>query len=123
MLLLILIILNEILQIPGYAVVAAVILWVVKDAVLYPFVGRFYDPNLKTDRFTMIGKIGIVKEPLTPKGKILVNGELWQAEATEHRATVKTGEKVSVQGITGLKVLVRPEREQRKPGENTESNT
>jgi membrane protein implicated in regulation of membrane protease activity len=117
MLLLILIILKEILQIPGYAVGVAAVLWIVKDAALYPFVGRFYDPSLQTYKFTMIGKIGIVKEPLTPKGKILVNGELWQAEATENRATVKTGEKVLVQGMAGLKLLVQPERDQKKPDE------
>ena len=123
MLPLILVVLKETIHIPGYAVAAAVFLWVVKDAALYPFVGRFYDPSLQTYKFTMIGKIGIVKEPLTQKGKILVNGELWQAEAMGNHTTVKTGEKVLVQGIVGLKLLVQPEWDQTKPGEKTESNT
>lgn len=123
MLILILIVLKEILQIPGYAVAAAAVLWVVKDAALYPFVGRFYDPSLQTYKFTMIGKIGIVKEPLAPKGKILVNGELWQAEAMGNHTTIKTGERVLVQGIVGLKLLVQPEWNQTKSGEKADSNT
>jgi membrane-bound serine protease (ClpP class) len=54
----------------------------------------------------MIGMIGIAKSPLTPQGKVLVNGEIWNAVAL---APVKNGQPVRVRSIHGLTVEVEPE--------------
>ena len=54
----------------------------------------------------MIGMIGIAKSPLTPQGKVFVNGELWNAVAL---APVKTGQPVRVRSVHGLTVEVEPE--------------
>jgi membrane-bound serine protease (ClpP class) len=51
----------------------------------------------------MIGQIGVVMEPLTPAGQILVNGEIWQAESA---TPADKGEKVRVQGLRDLTLLV-----------------
>jgi membrane-bound serine protease (ClpP class) len=51
----------------------------------------------------MIGQIGVVMEPLTPVGQILVNGEIWQAESA---TPADKGEKVRVQGLRDLTLLV-----------------
>ena len=52
----------------------------------------------------MIGETGIVKEELNPWGRILVHGELWQAEC---EGKIKEGEKVYVEKVERLKVKVR----------------
>jgi membrane-bound serine protease (ClpP class) len=54
----------------------------------------------------MIGMIGIAQSPLTPQGKVFVNGELWNAIAL---APVKSGQPVRVRSIHGLTVEVEPE--------------
>ena len=107
-LILVLSILRYFLKIPGYAILIVIGFWILKDIALYPFVGRFYDPDYQKDWFSMVGKKGIVKKSLKPKGKILVKGELWKAEVLEKSITINIGEIVVVQGIKGLNLLVMP---------------
>jgi membrane-bound serine protease (ClpP class) len=57
----------------------------------------------------MIGMIGVARSPLTPQGKVFVNGELWNAVAL---APVKSGESVRVRSVHGLTVEVEPETQQ-----------
>jgi membrane-bound serine protease (ClpP class) len=54
----------------------------------------------------MVGMIGVARSPLTPQGKVFVNGELWNAVAL---APVKSGEPVRVRSVHGLTVEVEPE--------------
>jgi len=54
----------------------------------------------------MIGMIGVARSPLTPQGKVFVNGELWNAVAL---VPVKNGEPVRVRSVDGLTVEVEPE--------------
>ena len=51
----------------------------------------------------MIGQIAVVTQPLAPKGQVMVNGELWQAESATPAAL---GEQVRVQGLRDLTLLV-----------------
>jgi membrane-bound serine protease (ClpP class) len=51
----------------------------------------------------LIGNIGIAQQPLTPRGQILVHGELWQAESSDPAAS---GEQVRVRSVDGLMLLV-----------------
>ena len=112
-LILILFILRYFLRIPGYAIGVAIAFWILKDIVLYPFVGRFYDPDFQKDLFSMVGKKEIVKKSLGPKGKIHVKGELWHAEVLEKDMTIHTGETVVIQGIKSLNLLVMPANSQK----------
>jgi len=105
-LILILFILRYFLKIPGYAILIVLGIWILKDIVLFPFIGRFYDPDYRKDWFSMVGNKGIVKKSLKPKGKILVKGELWRAEVLEKDIRINIGETVVVQGIEGLNLLV-----------------
>ena len=52
----------------------------------------------------MIGEIGIVKETLNPHGRVLVHGELWEADC---EGEIVEGEHVIVESVEGLKVRVR----------------
>ncbi len=53
----------------------------------------------------MIGLIGIAKSKLAPEGKVVVQGELWDAVSEEPQ---RAGDHVEVTGIEGLKLRVRP---------------
>jgi membrane protein implicated in regulation of membrane protease activity len=81
------------------------LVWVVKDAVLYPFVWRAYDPHAQDG---MEGLIGTTVEGLNPSGYIRVRGELWLAEVAEGLPSVGKGEKVEVERVRGLTLIVRP---------------
>jgi membrane protein implicated in regulation of membrane protease activity len=86
------------------------VFWVIKDIVLYPVVGRYYNPDYGTDRFSMIGLIGIAQEPLTPEGYIRVKGELWKAKILGEETAVNAGDPVIVRGIDGLRLTVQPQK-------------
>ncbi len=55
-----------------------------------------------------MGAVGIAQQELTPRGQIIVHGELWVAEAD---APVAAGDSVRVRGVNGLKLLVEPVQE------------
>jgi membrane-bound serine protease (ClpP class) len=52
----------------------------------------------------LIGLIGVAKTDIAPKGQILLQGELWEADSSEN---IKEGEEVEVTGINGLKLHIR----------------
>jgi membrane-bound serine protease (ClpP class) len=52
----------------------------------------------------MVGQIALVKDVLNPKGKVLVDGELWAAELDD--GTAKPGEEVIIKQVNNLKLLV-----------------
>jgi len=54
----------------------------------------------------MIGAVGITREPIAPRGQILVRGELWFAESTH---PIPAGAHVKVTGVRGLTLLVSSE--------------
>jgi len=53
----------------------------------------------------IIGEIGVVKEHISPEGKISVHGELWQATSGEQ---IPEGAKVRVTRIENLVLEVEP---------------
>jgi membrane protein implicated in regulation of membrane protease activity len=85
----------------------SVFIWIVKDAVLFPFVWRAYDWSRLKDVHSLVGTEGIVEERLASSGYIRVHGELWQAEMTREGPPIEKGEFVRIQGIRGLVLLVQ----------------
>jgi membrane-bound serine protease (ClpP class) len=62
----------------------------------------------------LLGATGIAQQSLTPRGQILVHGELWQAESN---ALISAGDPVRVCAVNGLTLLV-----ERIPAPHTPSN-
>ncbi len=62
----------------------------------------------KTGASGMIGEAGEVKEWSEGEGRIFVHGELWQATS---EAPVSAGDKVVVQSVQGLTLIVEPQQE------------
>lgn len=59
----------------------------------------------------LIGAVAVAQSALTPSGKVLIRGEVWDAIAS---ASVTVGEKVVVQKVDGLELIVEPVREAEK---------
>ena len=95
-------------DLPVWIFWGALAIWVLKDAVLYPFVWRAYDWDPSEDPKSMVGARGTAREPLTPSGYVRVRGELWKAELAEGCQPVEEGDPVQVQEIHGLTLIVRP---------------
>ncbi len=52
-----------------------------------------------------IGSRGRTTTPISPKGYVRVNGELWQASSS---STIDADEEITVMGIEGMTLLISP---------------
>lgn len=59
-----------------------------------------------TGQEELIGKTATAVNELTPQGMIMYKGELWSA--VSEAGTIKAGEQVTILGIDGLKLHVKP---------------
>ena len=105
---LILIIIQHWVVLPAWLFWSVIGFWVVKDAVLFPFVWRAYDWERPGRSQSMIGEHGIAKEQLAPKGYVQVRGELWRAEIIDGGPAIEMGQPVKIVKMEGLTLLVEP---------------
>lgn len=113
------------LQLPGLAAALAVIfllrrwvvfpdsyawvalaLWIIKDAVLFPFVWTAYDWDDPGTMGSMVGRLGRVTKRLDPSGYVEIGAEIWQAETSDPSIIIEQGEWVVVEKSEGLKLMV-----------------
>ena len=118
-------------QLPGAAFVAALLVvsvrwwgldetlatlvfvaWIVKDAVMFPFVRVAYEPRSHGGAQALPGRSAVAEEGLSPAGYVRVGSELWRAELT--RGSAGPGETVRILAVHGLTLLV--EREEAEGG-------
>ena len=118
------------LQVPFTALVSVVLIWVrkwvdlpiwfigglvaflvIKDIVLFPFVWRAYDPDSPSLTNKMEGARGIAIKDLHPSGYVEIGAERWQAEVIDGSPPIRRGQRVRVQGIRGLTLLVQLDTE------------
>ena len=107
----VLILLRQWVDLPIWFICALVTLLVIKDIALYPFVWRAYDPESPTLTNRMEGAQGIAIEDLHPTGYVEIGAERWQAEVTGDGPSIRRGQRVRVQGIRGLTLLVQLDTE------------
>ena len=81
-------------------------MWVAKDAALYPFVWRSYDPGYPATMHSLDGEHGVATERLDRSGYVRVCGELWRAELDRGARPVDKDEPVRIQATRGLTVIV-----------------
>lgn len=84
------------------ALCAAVVL---KDAALYPFLLSAYESSGGSPLQAMVGKRGVVKRELSPRGQVQVNGELWQARPLGPDQPA-VGDTVTVAAVEGMTLVV-----------------
>lgn len=57
---------------------------------------------------SLVGKTGLVRADLNPRGTVLINGELWTAELAEGTGPVASGAEVEIVQARGVRLLVKP---------------
>jgi membrane protein implicated in regulation of membrane protease activity len=110
---LILIIIQYWVVLPVWLFLSIIGFWIVKDAVLFPFVWRAYDWDRPGRSRSMIGQSGIAKERLAPCGYVQIQGELWRAEKMGDGPPIEAGQPVQIIKMEGLTLFV----EERKSAE------
>jgi len=108
LLVLILVFVQHWVDLPAWVFWGSTAIWVVKDAILFPFVRRAYDWDHPQGVNSMVGARGIAKERLAPLGYVQVRNELWKAELMEGSLPLEKGERVRVEGVHGLRLFVQP---------------
>ena len=72
---------------------------------------------VRTGYEELAGAIAEVRSPLAPEGQVFVQGSLWRARLADGEAPVGVGDRVRIETVDGLTLLVRPERETGTRGE------
>jgi len=90
---------------PGWAALAVVAGWVVKDAALYPFLRRAYEvpPH---GAAALVGRRGVARRRLAPRGTVAFGAEVWRAEIGPDGAPIEAGTAVRVVAVRGLTLIV-----------------
>ncbi len=92
---------------PGWLAWGVPLAWAAKDAVLFPFVWRAYEPDdAATD--ALLGRLAVSEEMLDPGGWARLGPELWRVELARGASAVPRGAKVRVVGVEGLTLRVEP---------------
>lgn len=82
------------------------VLLLVKDVVLFPFLQDSYDVHVKTGIDQLIGQTATVQRSLTPEGFVLIKGELWYARLCGSARVASAGSIVQIQSNEGFTLLV-----------------
>ena len=99
------------LNLPAWAVIGLLAADIVKDFLLYPFLRRAYETTEATGAEGLAGEIGVVQEPVDPRGYVLVRGELWQAKAASGDPAIPEGSRIRVESARGMTLVVRMVKE------------
>jgi membrane protein implicated in regulation of membrane protease activity len=90
---------------PAWAALAVVAAWAVKDAALYPLLRRAYEiPPAGAAAF--IGRRGVARRRLAPRGTVAFGVELWRAEIRPAGHPIDAGAAVRVVAVRGLTLIV-----------------
>ncbi len=95
-------------EVPGWAATLAVALWVIKDALMFPFVWRAYSVRTNGGLHDVRGRIGTATEALSPDGRVRLGSEDWRATAAADAGSIQEGASVRVIAIDGLRLTVEP---------------
>ena len=114
-------------NLPLWIIIGLLALWIAKDLALYPFIRASCNSDIKSGLSLLIGKRGVVREAIDPKGYVQVVGELWQAKASKEDHTIPSGRAVRVREARGLTLVVdeidddrrSPVADRRHPEEET----
>jgi membrane-bound serine protease (ClpP class) len=80
----------------GLAAITFIVAWITM---------RAHMRKVTTGKEGLEGEKGIAKSTLSPKGKVLVAGELWDAESLDGK--IHTGDEIVVDSVKGFKLFVK----------------
>ena len=94
-------------QIIAFALVSVILLVLTRPWALKYLNNR----TVKTNVDSLIGQTGLVTEDidnLNAKGQVKVKGQIWTARSVSDDVQLHKGEKVVIESISGVKVIVKP---------------
>jgi len=68
-----------------------------------------HDTPVQTGTEELVGAIAEARSTLDPEGQVWIEGALWGARLANGTAAVRLGDKVRVEAVEGLTLVVRPE--------------
>jgi membrane-bound ClpP family serine protease len=101
-----LLLLRYFLGISAWLVATIVVLWVIKDTVLFFKVWRSYAFDDNSPMRKLMGLEATAVYSLEPAGYVRVKGELWRAEVRDERHPVQRGERAIVVGMREMTLIV-----------------
>jgi membrane protein implicated in regulation of membrane protease activity len=90
---------------PAWAALAIVGAWVAKDVALFPLLRRAHEPPPE-GAAALIGRRGVARRRLAPRGTVAFGVELWRAEIEPTARPIDAGAPVRVIAVRGLTVIV-----------------
>lgn len=86
----------------------------VLSAVAFYFITRkviaaHRDQPVRTGTEEMIGAIGEARSTIAPEGQVFMNGAIWGARLSGDDGPVQLGDRVRVEAVDGLTLVVKPE--------------
>jgi membrane-bound serine protease (ClpP class) len=91
---------------PLWAAYALIMVWVVKDLLLYPLVRIANQSDMRPGAVRLIGATGMAKDQFNPSGYVQVRGEVWRAEAEPSAKPIAPQSPIEVRGARGLTLIV-----------------
>jgi membrane-bound serine protease (ClpP class) len=78
------------------------------------FAGRkvlyaYRNEEVRTGSEEMMGALATVRSPLGPEGQVFTHGAIWHARLRDAEGRVPVGDRVRVEAVDGLTLVVRPE--------------
>lgn len=67
------------------------------------------DQPVRTGTEEMIGGVGEARSAIAPEGQVFMNGTIWGARLAGGGAPVQLGDRVRVEAVEGLTLVVRPD--------------
>ena len=94
-------------QIIAFAVISVILLILTRPWALKYVNSRTINTNVDS----LIGQTGLVTQDidnLNAKGQVKVRGQIWTARSISDEVKLHEGQKVSIESISGVKVIVKP---------------
>ena len=67
------------------------------------------DPHVRTGTEEMVGSTAEARSSIDPEGRVWLGGTIWSARLAADAGPVKLGDRVRVEAVDGLTLVVRPE--------------
>ena len=99
----------EWLGLPGWTGGLFLVVWVVKDLVLFPYLRIAYEDGDRGDARGLVGAVAVATERIAPEGFVRAGSELWRAELAPGSPGVAAGARVRVRAVEGMRLIVEPD--------------
>jgi membrane-bound ClpP family serine protease len=75
------------------------------------------EPHVRTGSEELVGSSAEARTALDPDGQVAVAGAIWRARLAGDGARLRPGDRVTVEAVEGLTLVVRPEPPSENPAE------